>query len=264
MAKRTARSLVYLRPSMAGLAPPTFTDQILALNPLAFWYAGDGASIPAQMNGATDGGAVTTWDDLSANGYHVTQAGAASLKPTYDQSNAAFNDRGCLTFDGGDYLSRNVAAVPTGGLTTFNIIAVVSTVTAATQACFYSEGNSAETGLYEFAITGPTVATAVGFRHQSSGPTLEGGANFNNGAVKIVTIRKITTSSYSLRLNGVEVDTKSTNGSITGDRIAIGCLLRAAASNNWVGNSAAYLLFNSDIYATVEPLLAEHYGITLP
>lgn len=244
---------------------PSFDQRILALNPTAFFYAGDGTSIPAQMNGATDGGAVTTWNDLSTNGYHVTQAGAATLKPTYDQSNAVFNNRGCLTFDGGDYLLRSVASVPTGGQTSFNIIAVVSTTSGAVQGAFYSEGNTSNAGLYEFAVTGPTVATAVGFRHQSIGPTLEGGSNFNDGTAKLVTIRKITTSSYALRLNGTQVDTKSTDGSISGDRMAIGCLFRSAASNFWVGNIAAELLFQNDTnYAAAEALLAAHYGITLP
>jgi len=54
----------------------------------------------------SSGGAVSQWNDLSGNGYHVVNSIAAN-KPTTGA--ATLNGLNVLTFDGGDYLITNSA-----------------------------------------------------------------------------------------------------------------------------------------------------------
>ncbi len=66
----------------------------------------------SQIAGLSDGGAITTWTDASGNGRNATQAGTATLKPTY--KTAILNGKPVVRFDGGDWL--DVATVTTLGI----------------------------------------------------------------------------------------------------------------------------------------------------
>lgn len=246
-----------------GGAPLTFDQQILALNPLAFWYAGDGASTPAQMNGATDGGAVTTWDDLSTNGYDVTQAGADTLKPTYDQSDAAFNNRGSLAFDGGDYLSRNLAGPIAANLSTFTIAIVFATTSVNDFIVMYGEGKSDNAGRYLWLATDSTNGA---MRFQASNGTatiLNGGTGVLDGNAHLLVIRKLGTSSHSLRIDGVEVDSDTATDSATAliDRLAIGALIRTSVASQFIGDIAFVAVLPSADHTQLEAAVIPHYGI---
>ena len=78
---------------------PTFSPSV-AGSALAAWFdATDATTMFSDTAGTTpitQGGSVAKWNDKSGNGRHVTQAGASTLRPTWDGSK--------LGFDGGDYL----------------------------------------------------------------------------------------------------------------------------------------------------------------
>jgi len=61
----------------------------------------------AAITGLADGDAVSSWPDLSANGYHATQADAAK-KPTYKTN--ILNGKAVVRFDGGDFLASSCPA----------------------------------------------------------------------------------------------------------------------------------------------------------
>lgn len=70
---------------------------------LTLWFAAD------RLTGFNDGDAVTTWPDLSGNGYDVTQATAAN-KPLY--KTGIFKGRPALLFDGSDDYFENTTVNP--------------------------------------------------------------------------------------------------------------------------------------------------------
>lgn len=51
----------------------------------------------------SDNTSVTTWSDLSGNFWNATQS-TSTIQPTLKKSEANFNNKTCLSFDGGDYL----------------------------------------------------------------------------------------------------------------------------------------------------------------
>ena len=53
------------------------------------------------ITGVSDGGSITDWLDQSGNGNNFTQTNG-SRKPKWTQSNADFNGRPTVTFDGAD------------------------------------------------------------------------------------------------------------------------------------------------------------------
>jgi len=247
-----------------------FIGALLALpGLLALWYAGDGTSIPAELNGATDGGAVTTWDDLSANGYDVTQAGADTLKPTCDQSNAVFNNRGCVTFDGGDYLTRSKSVGQlTDRLALYNIFVVFSTThTGTNYPEFYTEGNASSGANYVAVGVGNMVTDAkriYGAHRGTAFINMEGAGAVavNNGLAHIHTFRRIAAQSSEIRLDGVQAAVDITNNAAADcTNVTIGALIRTTVSNYMIGSIACVAVFAADNYAIVEPILSEHYGI---
>lgn len=69
------------------------------------------------------GGAVSQWDDKSANGYALAQPGASTLKPTTGAS--TINSLNVLDFDGGDDLSLTSAPINNATDGTVTVLAVV-------------------------------------------------------------------------------------------------------------------------------------------
>lgn len=247
-----------------GGAPLTFEQRILALNPVGLWYAGDGENVPAQMNSATDGGSVTTWSDLGSEGNDVSQS-TPSARPTYDLSNPAFNNRGCVTFAAANsqYLGCTLSASVLGSLTTFNVIAVFVGDTPAAEAMFWSEGNSLTNSYNRLGYANPT-GGINGRQLGGTGVLMTGGTGADDGNIHVAVMRRISTNSYELRLDGVQVDTDSGNAGGDMDRLAIGANLRATAALFLNGSIALAAVFDTDVYAQAEALIAEHYGMTLP
>ena len=69
----------------------------LPTNGLVLWLRADDLDLE-------DGDSVDTWHDQSGDGRNFTQS-TASKKPTFVASDATFNSKPCLSFDGGDQLS---------------------------------------------------------------------------------------------------------------------------------------------------------------
>lgn len=86
-----------------NLAVPTSAFSPSDLPGLAAWYdASNAASI------TSSGGAVSQWNDLSGNGWHLTQ-GTGSNQPT--TGTRTVNGLNTLDFDGGDFLSSSASFV---------------------------------------------------------------------------------------------------------------------------------------------------------
>lgn len=84
----------------AGVWPQDIPKEISGLT---LWFAAD------RLTGFNDGDAVTTWPDLSGNGYDVTQATAAN-KPLY--KTGIFKGRPALLFDGSNDYFENTTVNP--------------------------------------------------------------------------------------------------------------------------------------------------------
>ncbi len=84
----------------AGLWSP---DAPKSISGLTLWLAAD------KLTGFNDGDAVTTWPDLSGNGYDVTQ-GTAGSRPLYKTN--IFKDKPALLFDGTDDGFENTTVNP--------------------------------------------------------------------------------------------------------------------------------------------------------
>ena len=84
----------------AGLWPP---DVPKSISGLTLWFAAD------KLTGFNDGDAVTTWPDLSGNGYDVTQ-GTSGSRPLYKTN--IFKGKPALLFDGTDDFFGNTTVNP--------------------------------------------------------------------------------------------------------------------------------------------------------
>lgn len=84
----------------AGVWPP---DVPKSISGLTLWFAAD------KLTGFNDGDAVTTWPDLSGNGYDVTQ-GTAGSRPLYKTN--IFKGLPALLFDGSNDYLENTASDP--------------------------------------------------------------------------------------------------------------------------------------------------------
>jgi hypothetical protein len=94
----TGRSRARDRSRPSGGAPPWTPAR---LSSLAAWYRAD-------LGVTLNGGNVSAWADQSGNGRHSAQ-GTAANQPALVTSDAAYNNRSTLSFDGGDWLDALAA-----------------------------------------------------------------------------------------------------------------------------------------------------------
>ena len=72
--------------------------RLIPTSGLMLWLSADSLQLD-------DGDSVDEWKDQSGNNKHFTQS-TASKKPTFVASDATFNSKPCLSFDGGDQLTK--------------------------------------------------------------------------------------------------------------------------------------------------------------
>lgn len=141
---------------------PLTANPITLLSPTAYYDCTDATTMFDATTGGsnvTTGNLVARLEDISGNGYHMTQATAAS-QPTLTA--AVLNGYAGLTFAGGDIMANSGTIV--GGSTNRTIIAVCSGSTSASNRVFYLGTSSASSGA-QFAVTGETaVRVANGSR----------------------------------------------------------------------------------------------------
>lgn len=230
---------------------------------LAWWDANRGVYEDTGLTDlCEDGDGVAGWaDQVGVN--HVTQSTAGD-RPIYRASVAALNGRAAIEFVSSDYLSRTIAAGLVANLNAYTIYAVIAQTTVGI-GYLYSEGNSGAAAPIVGARVNGILSEGA---HRDDASTLanpSGGATTNNGAKHLITLRRISSNSWSVRLDGAQVGTAANAPTTTTvDRLSIGVRVANTVASFVTGHIAQVALYSSDNFATVEPLLAAYYGITLP
>lgn len=98
---RASRTVVTTTTTTTSTTTTTFVPSLIAS--AAVYYNSD-TGVLCGGSACGNGGAVDTWQDQTANTLHVTQS-TGSAKPTYVATDADFNNKPSLSFDGGDNLS---------------------------------------------------------------------------------------------------------------------------------------------------------------
>lgn len=252
---------------LGGGGGPVPLAAIAATNPLAWWDASrDLYTDTALTTPAADGNSVAGWKDQAASAYHVTQSTAGN-RPVYRASVAALNNKPAVQFTAASshYLIRTaLAAAIAGGLNTYSIYVVYAT-SSSHLGYHYSEGKSDAAA--QFAASRVNLGAGEGFHRDdasvSANPT--GGTTAGNGAKHIQTIRRIASNSWAVRQDGTQLGTASnTPTTTTINQVLIGALGRSTISLFFDGYISQVIVSNSDNFATIEPILAAYYGITLP
>lgn len=232
---------------------------------LAWWNANRGVySDTARTIPAAHGGTVAGWNDQGPSGYHVTQGTPADC-PLYVASLAAFNNNPAVQFVSSDFLGRTgLSAGVVANLSVYSIFIVYQTITAAL-GTFYSEGKSDNTVPYVSLNYSATNGSFDCRDDASVRAVASGGTLANASPPHIMTLRRISATSWSLRLDGTQIATDAHNvAATTINRLSIGCYGRAANAQFFTGYIAQVALYSADNYATIEPALANFYGIKLP
>lgn len=233
-------------------------------NRLAWWNANRDVYSDTGLTAlATDGGTVGGWKDQNDTN-HVTQ-GTAGDRPVYRAGVAALNNKPAIEFVSSDFLIKTgMAAGLVANLNVYSIYVVFAT-TSGSLITPYSEGNSGAATPF---VTTNVNAAQVTYSHRDGVGTIAsggGGAAANNGAKHLITVRRIASNSWAMRLDGVEVNTSSNApGSTSINQVAIGTFARVTNTQFFVGHIAQVALYNADNYTVIEPLLAREYGINLP
>jgi hypothetical protein len=210
---------------------------------------------------ANNGDAVAGWSDQGSSGYHVTQS-VSGDRPIYRQSVPAFGGKPGVQFVSSDVLTReSLSSAVVANLTTYSIYVIFAT-TAAVLATMYSEGRTASSVPF-VSVNHSSAVVAFDCRDDASVRALgSGGSLANNGAVKLVTLRRAAATDWSLRLNGTQVATDADNvATTTINRLAIGAFARNTITQFFTGHIAQVLLYNTDNYLTVEPILRSYYNV---
>lgn len=234
-----------------------------AVDLLAQWYAGNGSVVHNSVTTTGDGAPVTQWDDLSPNNRDVSQ-GTVANQPTYHKSVAAFNNRGSVEFDGDDLLQRTIAA---GILANLNIYTLFTVwLDDVGNDYVYSENNSGDnTPVVAQNIAAGETLNAIHNDDAGVSGTVNGGAGLADSVAHIVTQRRLAADSFVLRIDGVQVGVSANMpGVATIDTVTLGALGRGVPIRFFTGQIALVTSYGADNFATVEPIIAAHYGITLP
>lgn len=235
-------------------------------NLLAWWdanrdiYSDTGLTTPA-ANGAGVGG----WKDQGGGAYHVLQATAGD-RPIYRTSVAALNNKPAVEFVSNDYLRATIAAAIAGNLNVYNIFCVFTSTNSASTGYLYCEGRSTSlTPRVSTRITnGLGQSSHVDDAATDAAPSKAG--TYGDGVKHLLTCRRTASNNFIVRVDGV-ASAANTNapGATTIDRVAIGARTRNNAQDSFVaGHIAQIAVYGADNFATIEPLLAAEYGITLP
>lgn len=219
----------------------------------------------SQITGLSDGAAITTWPDMSGNGYNATQTGASTLKPTYKTS--ILNGKPVARFDGGDWL----ALTDTLTITSLSVFVV-----------WKSAGTNGR--MVDMRGTGANGA-AIGWHIKQSNPINNEIITFDNGAGAFRQLQNVTPSTtdfhiyagtYSAGIPGLWLDgvptgtlvSVGTMGSISTTKLLhIGTNVNGQSTQFYTGDIAEIILYDSALGTTdrqaTQTYLGTKYGITV-
>lgn len=233
-----------------------FTPTDLGADLLAWYDATDGNTITHSA------GVVSQWNDKSTNARSVSQAGASTLRPTWNLSNA-------ISFDGGDYLFSTSPFMYNNGGVAIYMVASAASSNAQT---VISEGRSStDTPLYVpiYTDNSPTSGSISGFIRNDANvtnftSTNELGSSFFNSTKNIIRIVD-SGADFTGYLNGTQSPTirsYTRANPLTTDRFTIGGLLRTTFATGWTGTIYEIIIAKNDNYGLeMEGYLANKHGI---
>lgn len=251
---RLIRHLLLMNSGSAPAAP------FVSANRVYQFFAGDGISQPANVTAAGDGQPVDNWksdDDAS-----FAPSATLTVRPVYDLSNSAFNNRGVIVFDGtNDALIATIAAAKVANLSTYNIFWVLGT--SDTVFGYVSvESRNDRTQFAHLVWNDPTSGDPQYRQTNGVGNAqIQAAASLSDGTPRLITLRRISAASWSLRVNGTQVATSSSDsGALAAiDRFAIGAHVNASSP---LAMSLAYIAaYSDDNYIANEQAIGEYYGI---
>lgn len=265
MTFRTVRRRGY--PLYVKSATQLYIDKLLHSGMNVLW---DGSTSVFEDTSLTDlaenNDDVAGWKDLGSNGYHVTEA---TTKPVYNTP--GLNNRPFVNFNrvNGDLLSRSLTngILAVTGRTTYTLFAVWKSTSTVLLPAIYGEGGASATNFVSLRINSTTPGNII-FQHRDDAVVtsqIVGGTSLNNGALHLATARRISATSWDLRVDGVSVGTDNDNvGASTTSTIVVGGLyIGGAFGNRFEGDIFMVGISFTDSYATLEPQIAARYGITI-
>lgn len=232
-----------------------FTPLSLGADLMAWYDATDSATITHAA------GVVSQWNDKSTNVRHISQAGATTLRPTWNLTDS-------VSFDGGDYLFNNTPFMyANGGVAIYAVV----TIPNSTGLALLAEGRSSTaTPLYvpvwtEQPTSSPDVAMFI--RNDASSSTYVGtsglGGTFFDNTKKIVRFVD-TGSTFTGYAAGVQAGVVAYTRAdpTTLDRFTIGGLLRNTFSSGIIGSISEIIIAKNDTYGfEMEGYLANKHGL---
>lgn len=229
----------------------------LAGTTLRYRHGGYGNAKPSEIAGDGDGQAVTGW---TSGANTMTPTGGGPASPTYRQSVAAANNRGCVEYDGGDNLQINTALLHSESDWTWVMVVRTNHSTGGTIA---SEGNSASNApMIRIDTTGND---AIGNMRDGASVNVQaiGTTDINNNAPHIIVVTKIGTT-LSIYVDNLVTPqaTASTaaQGALVTNRYTHAGLGRAAITEPWDGQIYLDVAWAGNHLADCIPAKA-HYGI---
>jgi hypothetical protein len=212
------------------------------------------------------GGAVSQWDDKSADGRDYTQA-SAGAKPTTGATTQ--NGLNVLDFDGGDYLSRGSAwmkdATQSFGLTVF---AVVQRDSGASQDLLTEGSTGSATPFYRLCFSASNVQQFIRRTDGNAIATYSSTEDINDTAWHRTTWR------FNAGITALDMFVDdvlgydaaiSLGGSTTVNTNTVGAIQRTTVSNFWIGSIAEIVAYDRELTAgeisDVEAYLSAKWGV---
>jgi hypothetical protein len=221
----------------AGGGPPVTAGLFL-------WHEG------RLQSGLSDGDLVASLTDLTGNGRHATQAGADSLKPTF-QTNEC-NGWPVIRSDGiDDYLEWTGGALSAAnnqsGMTVYAVVRSASVAAGAKRFVYFSNGLSAGSIRFAVSLTGDKFEVSGRRQDADSLQTVTGTTAYSTGTWYLVSaVFDYANSDVRLYVNGA-LEINSTSFQTDGNTSATDSIrARFESSSNvnlWNGDVAALLLY---------------------
>jgi len=223
---------------------------------LGAWYdATDAATITAPA------GVCSAWNDKSTNARHLAQAGASTLRPTWDGTK--------MSFDGGDYLFNSSPWMYANGKVAIYMVCNIPTQNGTG---IIAEGSSSSgSPVYQFGVKATAASSDnILFLRNDAAGVLSSNVTGNtitayDGTKNLVRLvdSGLAMAGYLDGTAGTTIVGITRSGSLTLNRFAVGCLLRTSAGAFMTGDIYEIIICTDDTYAyEMEGYLAWKHGLT--
>lgn len=208
---------------------------------------------------------VAGWKDQGINQYNATEA---TNRPVYNTP--GLNNRPFIRYTraNSDQLSRAITGGIVSSLNIYNIFCVWRTSSTFLLPSLYGEGGTNATQFVAIRINSGTPGNVI-FQHRDNAGTIAqliGGSSLNNNNLHLLSVRRIATNSWDMRIDGISVATNNANvGVNSGVTTAVvgGRFANSLFTDRFDGDIFMVGISFSDSYSNIEPILATRYGIAI-